>query len=72
MDEPRVRRSGDLFRQAVDELRERAKARATATEVVDQPIEALHGGGATVTRDESRQPRYALQGHELPRVEVEE
>ena len=26
MDDPRVRRSGDLFRQAVDELRERAEA----------------------------------------------
>ena len=34
--------------------------------------EALHGCGATVTRDESRQPRYALQGHELPRVKIEE
>ena len=54
MDEPRVRRSGYLFRQAVDELRECAEAWAAATEVVDQLIEALHGCGATVTRDESR------------------
>ena len=72
MDEPFGGRSGYLFRQAVDELRERAEAWAAATEVVDQLIEALHGCGATVTRDEPRQPRYALQRHELPRVEVEE